>query len=67
MPNRPRREKIFAVGRKAAGKSWRVKVVPETGAAWVTRAVWDKKGASATEVGSEIRVARQIGVVVEVA
>jgi hypothetical protein len=62
MPNKLRRAKTFAVGRRAAGKSWRVKAVSvievawekkgvlETEAAWVTRAVWARRVASATEV-----------------
>ena len=30
MPKRPRRAKIFAAGRKVAGKSWRVRAAPAT-------------------------------------
>ena len=39
MPKRPRRAKIFAVGRKAAGKNWHAKVVLATAVDWETRAV----------------------------
>ena len=30
MPKRPRRVKIFAAGRRAAVKNWRVRAVPAT-------------------------------------
>jgi hypothetical protein len=39
MPKQPRRAKIFAVGRKAAGKNWRAKVVPATAEVWARKAV----------------------------
>src|SRR4029077_7379350 len=39
MPKRPRRAKIFAAGRKVAGKNWRAKAVPATAVDWETRAV----------------------------
>jgi hypothetical protein len=39
MPKRPRRAKIFAVGRKAAGKNWHAKVVLATAVDWETREV----------------------------
>jgi len=39
MPKRLRRAKIFAVGRKAVGKNWRVKAVPATAVAWERKAV----------------------------
>ena len=39
MPNKSRREKIFAVERKAAGKSWRAKAAPATAVAWERKAV----------------------------
>jgi hypothetical protein len=61
MPKRPRRATIFAVGRKAAGKNWRARVVPATGV------VWEKREVLATGVDSEIRVVWQVGVAVEAA
>ena len=39
MPKQPRRAKIFAVGRKAAGKNWRVRAVPATAVVWARKAV----------------------------
>src|SRR4029077_19870919 len=39
MRKRPRRAKIFAVGRKAAGKNWRAKVVLATAVVGETKAV----------------------------
>jgi len=39
MPKQPRRAKIFAVGRKAAGKNWRAKAVPATAVVWERKAV----------------------------
>jgi hypothetical protein len=39
MPKQLRRAKIFAVGRKAAGKSWRVRAGPATGEVWARKAV----------------------------
>jgi hypothetical protein len=44
MPKRPRRAKIFAAGRKAAGKTWRGR------AALATAVVWERKAASEIEV-----------------
>jgi hypothetical protein len=44
MLKQPRRAKIFAVGRKAAGKSWRVRAAP------ATAVVWERKVASEIEV-----------------
>ena len=44
MLKQPRRAKIFAVGRKAAGKSWRVRAAP------ATAVVWERKAASEIEV-----------------
>jgi hypothetical protein len=41
MPKRPRRAKIFAAGRKAAGKSWRARAVPATAVAWERKVVWE--------------------------
>ena len=39
MLKQPRRAKIFAVGRKAAGKSWRVRVAPATAEVWERKVV----------------------------
>jgi hypothetical protein len=39
MPKRPRRAKIFAVGRKVADKNWRTKAVPATAVVWERKAV----------------------------
>ena len=39
MPKRLRRAKTFAVGRKAAGKSWRVRVAPATAEVWERKVV----------------------------
>jgi hypothetical protein len=39
MPKGPRRVKIFAAGRKAVGKNWRVRVAPATAVAWERKAV----------------------------
>src|SRR5262249_3549801 len=62
MPKQSRRVKIFAAGRRAAVKNWRVRAVPATGAVWVTRAGWARKVAAAAEGGWGIRgVARVVG------
>ena len=58
MLSKFKREKTFVAGPRAAGKNWRVRAVPVTGVAW------EKKRASGTEVGWEIRVVWQIGVAV---
>jgi hypothetical protein len=39
MPKQPRRAKIFVVGRKVAGKTWRVRVVPAIAVVWEKKAV----------------------------
>jgi hypothetical protein len=39
MPKQPRRAKIFVVGRKVAGKTWRVKAAPATAVVWARKAV----------------------------
>jgi hypothetical protein len=39
MPKRPRRAKIFAVGRKADGKNWRARGGQAIGVGWATRGV----------------------------
>ena len=39
MPKQLRRAKIFAVGRKAAGKSWRVRAGLATAEVWARKAV----------------------------
>jgi hypothetical protein len=56
MPKQPRRAKIFAVGRKAVGKSWRAKAVP------ATVGVWERKVVSEIAAGWEIRGGQAIGV-----
>jgi hypothetical protein len=55
MPKQLRRAKIFAVGRKAAGRNWRAKEVLGTGA------VWARKAVSEIEAGWGIRVDLEIG------
>src|SRR5262249_10874043 len=40
MPKQSRRGKIFADGRRAAVKKWRVRAVPATAVVWGTRVVW---------------------------
>lgn len=49
MPKRPRRAKIFAAGRRAAVKNWRVRAVP------ATAVVWERKAASEIKEGWGIR------------
>jgi hypothetical protein len=39
MLKQPRRAKIFAVGRKVAGKNWRVRVAPASAVVWERKAV----------------------------
>ena len=55
MPKRPRRAKIFAAGRRAAVKNWRVRAVP------ATAVVWERKAVPEIEVGWEIRADLAIG------
>src|SRR5215467_8882212 len=40
MPKQSRRAKIFADGRRAVVKNWRVRAVPATAVVWGTRVVW---------------------------
>lgn len=56
MPKRPRRAKIFAAGRRAAVKNWRVRAVPATAVAW------ERKVVSEIAAGWEIRGGQAIGV-----
>ena len=56
MPKRPRRAKIFAAGRKAAGKNWRVRAVP------ATAVVWERKAVVGDRAGWGIRGGQAIGV-----
>ena len=56
MPKRPRRAKIFAVGRKADGKNWRARAAPATAVAW------ERKVVSEIAAGWGIRGGQAIGV-----
>ena len=56
MLKRPRRAKIFAAGRRAAVKNWRVRAVP------ATAVVWERKVVLEIEAGWEIRGGQAIGV-----
>jgi hypothetical protein len=49
MPNKSRREKTFAVGRRAAGRNWPVKAVLATGVGWERRAGLEIAAAWATK------------------
>src|SRR5262249_34967275 len=62
MPRQSRRVKIFADGRRAAVKSWRVRAVPATAVVWGTRGVWVIVGGQTQAAVSGVVAAEGCGV-----